>query len=293
MPLSSVLLQQFTRAVHPFVVSGTPQVIPLGHDHVLIWSNATYSWGTPAVCMTTRPWGPEGTQTASQYYSHPDVSCWPMAQRIPLAIVQTSRDGRSRYAHTWRDCYPGARVQCFDDEQVSRMLKPTRWAAVWHRLTGVQQADVFRYWYLHQHGGVYADTDVSCNRALPDHVLRGHKLVVGLESNVTDAKLANQVGHLHGGQYVQWTMAATAGHPALRDVLDSIYRAVPPRASSDADFTLGLTGPWAWTRAVRRNMHGVLVLPQVAFACNGYSSPPCSGSHYVQHHYDGSWRVGL
>lgn len=209
---------------------------------------------------------------------------------IPRTIVQTSRDGRSRYAHTWRDCYPGAPVRCYDDAQVASMLTGTRWAAVWHRLTGVQQADVFRYWYLHQHGGIYADTDVTCRRALPTG---GYGLVVGLESNITDADLAEHVQMVLGGQYVQWTMAAAARHPALQDVLDSIYRTVPAHPVTDTVFTINFTGPWAWTRAVRRNMGGVLVLPQVALACNGFSSPPCDGRHYVQHHFAGSWRVGL
>ena len=75
--LVAVLSRQFIRAVHPYVVVGTPSVIPLSDSHVFIWSNATYSWGIPALCMTTRPWGPAGTDTANLYYSHPDVNCWP------------------------------------------------------------------------------------------------------------------------------------------------------------------------------------------------------------------------
>lgn len=74
----SVLLQKFTSAVHPFVVAGSPGVVQLGNGQVFIWSNATYTWGTPALCMTTRPWAPAGTQTANLYYSHPDVNCWPV-----------------------------------------------------------------------------------------------------------------------------------------------------------------------------------------------------------------------
>jgi hypothetical protein len=154
---------------------------------------------------------------------------------------------------------------------------------------------VFRYFYLYHHGGIYADTDVTCRRALPRAILSQYRLIVGLESFITDRKLAALVKMIPGGQYVQWTIAAAPKYPVLKDVLDSIYASVPARPDHGVEFTLNFTGPYAWTRAVRRHLRArdLMVLPQASFACNGYSSPPCGGSEYIQHHFAGSWKTGL
>ena len=214
---------------------------------------------------------------------------------IPMHIIQTSRSGKSAYKDSWRRCYADVRYTCFNDSQVYDEIRDTRWQGVWSRLTGVQQADVFRYYYMYHHGGIYADTDVECTRPMPANILSRYNLVIGLESFITDHKLAAHVQMVVGGQYVQWTIAAAPKHPVLKDVLDSIYASVPARADHGIDFTLGFTGPYAWTHAVRRHLMDpdLHVLPQVAFACNGYSSSDCTGSEYVRHHWDGSWRTGL
>ena len=218
------------------------------------------------------------------------VVCLSVVLAAALHIVQTSRDGRSRYAHTWKMCYPHATITCYDDKEVQRFIAPTRWADVWNRLTGVQQADVFRYWFLYHHGGIYADTDVSCNKPLP----RTQKLLVGLESNITDEREANLVKMLPHGQFVQWTIAAYhPKHPAFRAVLDRIFAQIFTPHSNSIMHTLSFTGPFAWTKAVRQHINDTVILPQIAFACGGYSSPTCDGTHYVQHHFAGSWKVGL
>jgi len=215
---------------------------------------------------------------------------------IPLHVVQTSQTGDpGPYRESWRRCYGDVRHTCFSDSQVYDEIRGTRWRHVWSRLTGVQQADVFRYFYLYHHGGIYADTDVACRRALPSTILSQYRLIVGLESFITDRKLAAYVQMMEGGQYVQWTIAAAPKHPVLKDVLDSIYASVPARPDHGIPFTLDFTGPFAWTRAVRRHLRepDLMVLPQVSFACNGYSSPPCGGDSYIQHHWAGSWKTGL
>lgn len=73
---------------------------------------------------------------------------------IPMHIVQTSKTGDpGPYRESWRRCYGNVRHTCFSDRRVYGEIRGTRWQHVWHRLTGVQQADVFRYFYLYHHGG--------------------------------------------------------------------------------------------------------------------------------------------
>lgn len=72
----AVLVAQFRHAVTPFDVDGAVRIVQLGHARILMMANATYSWGVPAYCMTTRPWGGAGTTTLNLYYRHDDVNCW-------------------------------------------------------------------------------------------------------------------------------------------------------------------------------------------------------------------------
>ena len=75
--ICGILAKQFELAVHPYQ-PGTVHVVQLGHRRVMLWSDATYSWGVPAICATTVPWTEGGTRTTSLYYAHPDVNCWPV-----------------------------------------------------------------------------------------------------------------------------------------------------------------------------------------------------------------------
>ena len=78
-----VLVVQFRKAVHPFRLTDDVQVIQMGNARVLMWANATYSWGIHALCMTTTPWTAQGTKTPNLYYEHPDVNCWPTVLKTP------------------------------------------------------------------------------------------------------------------------------------------------------------------------------------------------------------------
>jgi len=77
-----ILGAQFRQAVHPYELVGRVHVVQLGHRRAILWAEATYSWGIPAVCMTTRPWDARGTQTRNLYYRHADVNCWPLKGEI-------------------------------------------------------------------------------------------------------------------------------------------------------------------------------------------------------------------
>ena len=213
---------------------------------------------------------------------------------IPANIIQTSQDGTSTFGRTWREiCYPNATYHCFDNAERRAFVHGTRWERVWRHLSGVQQADVFRYIQMLSQGGVYADTDVSCASPLP---LRDFDLIVGVESNVTLPSLAKRVKMLQGGQYVQWSFAAKRGHPVFAHVLDEIYAASKQGVAKLAGMdTLNFTGPYAFSRAVKHHLKqngraGTLVLPQSGFACGGYSSKPCNGDQFIVHHFAGSWR---
>lgn len=206
-----------------------------------------------------------------------------------LRVVQTSRDcGRCDSAASWRACYPAAQHVCASDAALRRFVLGTRWASVWPRLRPVERADVYRYLAIHRWGGIYSDCDNFCVRPLPlPGPSAGHALLVGRELRPGVPFGDDFVP----GQLVQWVFgSANPHHPALQAVLDAIY--AQAQSGGAAPPTLAFTGPFAFTRAVRP-CPGVLVLPQEAFACNGYGSrdPGCRSPAVLTHHrFDGSWR---
>lgn len=206
-----------------------------------------------------------------------------------VRIVQTARDcRRCDSRESWLRCYPSAEYVCASDASLRAFVAGTRWAPIWPRLHPVERADVYRYLAIHRWGGIYSDCDNFCVRPLPlPGPSAGHALVVGRELRPGVPFGRDFVA----GQLVQWVFAsANPYHPALQAVLDAIYA----RAHGDGGppSTLAFTGPFAFTRAIQK-CPGIIVLPQEAFACNGYGSrdPGChSQTVLTRHRFDGSWR---
>eukprot|EP00937_MAST-01D_sp_MAST-1D-sp2_P005416 g5416.t1 len=125
----------------------------------------------------------------------------------------------------------------------------TAWASVWPSLPGIVRSDAFRYLHAWHAGGVYADSDCWCVRPCP----AGAPLVVGVESAVAGAREARRV-------------------PAMASALVSLARALPAPSPLPDAWVLDASGPFAFTRACRRQPRK-LVLPKCAFAATGYPSP--------------------
>ena len=119
-------------------------------------------------------------------------------------------------------------------------------------------------------------------------------------------------------QYSQWTFAAAQHHPLFEHVISLLVHTVHT-AHTDIDslaaqhigHTTWLTGPGLFTRAVEQYLlahdqfsidvghaqaelvDDVAILPQAAFAVNGYGAPPETPQQkvFVRHHFSGSWKT--
>lgn len=110
----------------------------------------------------------------------------------------------------------------------------------------IMRVDAVRYFILDHYGGVYADLDFECLRAV-DTLLENRRLVLGCEppTNVEHI-LSGKVAREFGGDLIgnAW-LASEAGHPFWKHVHKAL---IETHGGSD---TLETTGPFFLTRTLR------------------------------------------
>lgn len=114
------------------------------------------------------------------------------------------------------------------------------------------QSDIARYGVLHRHGGAYFDVDMAWLRSITpiiEHV--PHDLITSYElEHETPSKRFVATGFI----------AATAGHPALAEMLEEIDRRIPTMAKRAG--ANRISGPHPWTPIATRE---AVILSQEAF----------------------------
>lgn len=161
-------------------------------------------------------------------------------QRIPPQIFQfwdtTPPQDVQAMMLSWRDLNPDHRTIFYNDETAKTYLAeahPGSVASAYAKLReGAHKADLLRLALLAKEGGIYADADDRCLRALDQLVPPGAELVLHQED----------LGTL-GNNFI----AAVPGHPviqaALREAVTAIHR-------GDSDILWLSTGPGLITRCV-------------------------------------------
>jgi inositol phosphorylceramide mannosyltransferase catalytic subunit len=125
---------------------------------------------------------------------------------------------------------------------------------------GAARADLFRYLLMYQCGGVYLDIKASVVASFDSILLSTDRYILAQwgpgdgEDSGSWGRHA-EIAHVEGGEFQQWHIIATAGHPFLRsvliDVLDNIqsYDALTTGVGRMA--VLKTTGPIAYTLAIQ------------------------------------------
>ena len=198
----------------------------------------------------------------------------------------------------------------------------------------VLRSDLLRYMILESEGGVYSDLDTVAIKSVRDWVpkeLRSQvHAVVGVEYDQLDKE---PYYGMEGSriQFCQWTMAASRGHPIMknivRKVVTALNEAVERNNTSVADFqpaddseVVQISGPVIWTQAVLESMSeatgtnmsylnitgmneprlfgDVLILPIDGFGAGQPHSNSTRddnigpGDVFVRHQWKGSWKHG-
>ncbi|KAI4213058.1 MAG: hypothetical protein LQ351_004212 [Letrouitia transgressa] len=194
----------------------------------------------------------------------------------------------------------------------------------------ILRSDYLRYLVLAVEGGVYSDLDTSAVKPVDKWVPRSLKdrvhAVIGLEYDILDDEtmLPRFVFEV---QFCQWTLAISARHPLMKQVVQNVTSALHQLAAEKNstlkdllpfnDDVLRTTGPAKWSEVVYeyltrttgteiswKNFTGmeqpvvvadVMVVPINAFAVgvpHSGSSEHNTEDTLARHHFKGSWRVG-
>lgn len=145
-------------------------------------------------------------------------------------------DAVSKLMETWRSFNPDWEYRLWTDATAEPLLEsfgPHVAAAFRQSRMPAMRADIARYAILHRHGGVYADADLTCLRAL-DQVV------------AADAELVFFKGW--NGAWRNDFMAATAGAQLMADFIEHAADNVARRISNNV---WQVTGPGMTTPLIQ------------------------------------------
>lgn len=193
----------------------------------------------------------------------------------------------------------------------------------------VLRSDLLRYMILESEGGVYSDLDTSALKSVRDWIPKEQSSEIHAVVGVEYDQLNNEPfpGMTERLQFCQWTMAASKGHPILKNVVREVIIGLHAMAKRNNttitelnpidDEVIEVSGPVIWTKVILqymnkatgthvdyRNMTGmkeprtiadVMVLPIDGFGTgqtHSNSNREGADNAYVQHQWKGSWKHG-
>jgi len=122
---------------------------------------------------------------------------------------------------------------------------------------GAARADLFRYLLIYKLGGIYLDIKASMNIPL-DLVLKSDDSFIlaqwGDSGQFKQWGAHYDLAHVPGGEFQQWHIAATPGHPFLKAVIQSVLANIdkynPSLHGTGKTGVIKVTGPVAYTAAI-------------------------------------------
>lgn len=179
-----------------------------------------------------------------------------LVSKIPLNIWQTDKSKTlsmpaMEAQRTWIGLNPEFSYFIYDDADIENYIRQ-KWAPdfleFFHALPiGAMRADLWRYLILATEGGVYSDIDSICVLPIRVWPLNGnpstpHVLLIDLDAN--------------HGQFCQWTLASTPGHPAMQYVCNYVLKQWKkkgiPRNQDGTINVIDTTGPAIFSSAIKR-----------------------------------------
>lgn len=135
----------------------------------------------------------------------------------------------------WTMINPDWELKYWTDETILSFMQENYPWFMFHLKTmpyGVMIADSFRYFVLYHYGGIYIDTDVSCQKALDSYV-----------PYLTKPVVFGGIAH-SGGVFSQWLMISPKEHPIFEELIVNLGNAFElhhgkPREKS----IMGSSGP--------------------------------------------------
>lgn len=123
---------------------------------------------------------------------------------------------------------------------------------------GAARADLFRYLLIFARGGVYLDIKTAVTRPLCEVIAPSDTFLLGQWGDCGEDRCLDWGQYPEtapfGGEFQQWFIAASPGHPFLKAVLRQVCRNIdlylPALQGTGKPGVLRVTGPIAYTKAI-------------------------------------------
>jgi mannosyltransferase OCH1-like enzyme len=165
---------------------------------------------------------------------------------IPKIIWQTYKDPYNQLQpymldaiNTWKTLNTEYEYRYMDDAQATEFILQ-EYGQEWHDIfvslpVGVMRGDLWRYMIIYKYGGIYTDLDTECLNPINVWLNEDYEMIVCPETDI---------------HFCQWTFAASAGHPILKSVLDTIKEKLNNPEYGSPHFVHTHTGPAIWTEGI-------------------------------------------
>eukprot|EP01043_Picozoa_sp_COSAG02_P020557 COSAG02_NODE_1018_length_15181_cov_18.026389_6_plen_528_part_00 len=198
-------------------------------------------------------------------------------QRVPRILHQTWKtsdipEELTKYTASWRRYNPDWEFRFWNDTQGLELIEqhyPWFYKHIGKFKSGVEKADIMRYFILYHHGGVYADLDMECLRPW-EPLLRRHdqsfQCVLGAEPHQHAQKQGSRNMLVCNAM-----MFSAPGHPFWEEVFNKLLDRVPElgnAAGGEWVSPVDTTGPVMLTELYESqptSYRDVAVYPSVAF----------------------------
>lgn len=195
----------------------------------------------------------------------------PSSSSIPRKIWQTCKDKNSikpdllNCISSLKEMNPNWKYTLFDDVSQYQFIKSVgsnRFIKSYeriHPLFGAARADLFRYLIVFLHGGAYFDIKSGVIRPLDDILKKDDSFIISQWDNGPDGRFPGggikpPLTNIPGGEYEQWNLISSPGHPFLAAVIEQVmlnvenYNAV--KFGHGSKGTLNVFGPNVFTLAI-------------------------------------------
>ena len=172
------------------------------------------------------------------------------AQKIPRVLHQVWKTHNipaelQGYVKSWQVHNPEWEIRLWNDTESMALIQqhyPWFFKHIHHFKSGVEKADIFRYFILYHHGGVYMDLDMECLRPWEPLLARHDETfqcVLGAEPHA-HAQKQQQRNVL----VCNAAMISAARHPFWEEVFNALLDKVPEIANGDGWLSpVDSTGP--------------------------------------------------
>lgn len=170
----------------------------------------------------------------------------------------------------------------FDDKDIEEFIKANYGEVIWgyytriHPFYGAARADFFRYLLIYKLGGVYIDIKTCILGDLDSLLSTQDSFLISYWDNEPGdlhegQTFLSELSHIARGEYVQWCIISSPGHPLMRAVilriLSTIDRYNPYKMGMGFEGTIRTTGPVPYTLAIEQGVkHGEKRYRWVSFA---------------------------